>query len=356
MDDNIIDSNISRELVLTERELDALKRNIYSLEKRNKFLVFVALIATFVSFMSAFVVFQPILMPNEFSQDSYYLAPKNMPKFIEETNKSVFKIACKEAGGTGWAANISGKDGHSYIVTNYHVIEGCLDGTEVEATNEEYGLMKGKVYSAEGGYWEEGSSLRDIAVIEISDEEKIIGLDIQETPIQTGQWAMVIGYPADVSGEQIHNHTSGTVTGHDKQGIIVTDAAVNRGNSGGPMVNSAGRVIGTVFAGAPTAKYESLGLAQPLEYHCTVVFQCEETNITKNAEKIPLLYEALKVGDCLGATFNNEKNLSNTDCGSKNAEIRIVTVESGNSSTSSCDYGIVEIVEGEFRTYCYEKI
>lgn len=344
----------SNETVLTEQEVDSLKRDIYSLENRNKKLTIIVVFFAILSLFSSFIVLQPLILPNEFSNESYYSAPKNMPKFISEIDKSVFKIVCKNSSGSGWAVNLKGKNNVSYVVTNYHVIESCLDGTDIEVGNLEYGILIGNIYSAEGGIWESGSSLRDIALIEIKDSESIQALDVQEEAIQVGQWSMVFGYPSIGGNYTVNNHTSGTITGHDDSGIIITDTAINNGNSGGPLINSEGKVIGTAFATADTASFESIGFAQPIQYHCTVVFKCDEEKILKNNNS-PIIYTSLKVGDCLGLSINNESNLVEVKCSSNKASMK-VSSESVEGAAPNCEKAIYEIVEGRVKSYCYTEI
>ena len=61
---------------------------------------------------------------------------------------------------------------------------------------------------------------------------------------------------------------------HVDYGVISIDEVTSRGNSGGPLLNSRGLIIGTYFALAKLKNSEPIGLVQPIEIHCKLVFEC----------------------------------------------------------------------------------
>lgn len=299
--------------------------------------------------------------PNLFSP------PENSGELIAAVEDAIFNISCETSegvfSGTGWATNLSNNgDNVPYIVTNYHVIEDCLvNNNPIYATNEAYGKLKTSVHTAEGGYWEEGSSsLRDLAVLKVESNKAIKTLSIQKEEATVGQWVIVIGYPGVDAYSSARNHTSGLLSGFTKDELILTDAAVNRGNSGGPMLNSRGEVLGTVFAVNDTSYYESMGFAQPLGFHCTIAFECLDGNILYDKNNAtPKIYTQLKKGDCLGYSIGGYANLSDVSCNSKNVEYTITqeinitaNTDASNLPTCATDGVITEIVDGRAKAYC----
>lgn len=126
-------------------------------------------------------------------------------------------------------------DAKGYAVTNNHVIEGeknlqviFADGTKADAS----------VVGAD--------SVSDLAVLKVNGKLPAVAEFGDSSALAPGQTAIAIGSPL---GNFRGTVTVGVVSALNrsvgqKQGFIQTDAAINNGNSGGPLVNSLGQVIG----------------------------------------------------------------------------------------------------------------
>ncbi len=150
-----------------------------------------------------------------------------------------------------------------YILTNNHVIaEAVSGGYEVKVV-----LYNGDKYTAKIVGYEDDN---DIAVLKI-DATGLDAVTIADSDkLQVGQQIYAVGNPL---GELTYTMTSGIVsaldrdiTGDDGQTINMfqIDAAVNSGNSGGPVYNSYGEVIGVVTAKYSDTGVEGLGFAIPI--------------------------------------------------------------------------------------------
>lgn len=160
--------------------------------------------------------------------------------------------------GTGYAI------GGNYIVTNNHVIDGAKTIS-----------IKGIKGDFNTGYTAEivaTDKVNDIAVLKISDNQfsglGVIPYSVSTRMADVGEDAFVLGYPlTQALGNEI-KLTNGIIssrTGY--QGDIATyqiSAPVQPGNSGGPMFDSKGNVIGIVVAGVPGA--ENVGYAIKTSY------------------------------------------------------------------------------------------
>ncbi len=148
-----------------------------------------------------------------------------------------------------------------YIVTNNHVVEGAAslavtfaDGSRHDAT------LVGT------------DPLVDIAVIRVTDVVPAIAPLGDSDALQPGETVMAIGSPL---GDFKNSVTAGvvsalnrTVPGSGQEGLIQTDAAINHGNSGGPLVNLRGEVIGintlvVRSSGSTGDQAEGLGFSIP---------------------------------------------------------------------------------------------
>ena len=162
--------------------------------------------------------------------------------------------------GSGFVISSDG-----YIVTNYHVIEGArtikvtfYDGTEYPAT-----LVGGEANN-------------DVAVLKIEAEglrPVIIG---NSDDLHVGQTVSAIGNPL---GELTFSQSAGTISAKDRTvtmsdgtaiNMLQTDCAINSGNSGGPLFNLYGEVIGITSAkysnngNSTEATIEGIGFAIPM--------------------------------------------------------------------------------------------
>jgi 2-alkenal reductase len=112
-------------------------------------------------------------------------------------------------------------------------------------------------------------SVSDIAVIQVSGDMPAVAELGDSSGLEPGQVVIAIGSPLD----EFHGTvTLGIVSGLNRQvggmrGLIQTDAAINKGNSGGPLINLRGEVIGintlTVRTGSDSGILEGLGFAIP---------------------------------------------------------------------------------------------
>lgn len=164
-----------------------------------------------------------------------------------------------------------------YIVTNYHVIAEAYTGGYTVSVM----LYNGDKYDAKIVGVEESS---DVAVLKIDAtglSEATLG---NSDNLQVGETVYAIGNPL---GELSFSLTSGTVsalnrditTQDETTGATVTnnmfqmDAAVNEGNSGGPVYNDKGEVVGIVTAKYADTGVEGLGFAIPINDVTDIVDQ-----------------------------------------------------------------------------------
>jgi len=155
------------------------------------------------------------------------------------------------AMGSGF---IISQDG--YILTNNHMV-GDAKKVEIELTD-------GRKFTAKIVGTDPDS---DIAVVKI-DAENLPFLELGDSDaLQVGEWVLAIGNPLGFS----HTVTAGIVSAKgrsvglaDIENFIQTDAAINRGNSGGPLLNLDGKVVGINTAIVGATGNIGIGFAIPI--------------------------------------------------------------------------------------------
>ncbi len=131
------------------------------------------------------------------------------------------------SAGTGCIVSSDGM-----ILTGSHVIEG---GTSIEVTMFDGQIYKAQVISKMG-------KNKDLALLKINPKKPLQTIKFGDSEkIKVGQKVLAIGNPFGFAGTL----TQGIISRIDKdKGRIQTDAAINPGCSGGPLLNSSGEVIG----------------------------------------------------------------------------------------------------------------
>jgi len=188
----------------------------------------------------------------------------------EKANRSVVHITTKAtqrellfdvpAEGTG-SGSVLDKGGH--ILTNYHVVEGA---TETRVT-----LSNGETFDASlVGY----DPPNDMAVLKVNaPAEMLIPIQLGDSSrLRVGQTVFAIGNPFGLERTMTTgiisslNRSLPTRSGRTMKSIIQIDAALNRGNSGGPLIDSRGRLIGMNTAiASSTGENTGVGFAIPVD-------------------------------------------------------------------------------------------
>lgn len=165
-----------------------------------------------------------------------------IPELVKLALPAVVKIETPTGVGSGFVVSSSG-----YVITNNHVISGSNGNIQITLNN-------GAQYKANVVGTDPGS---DLALLKIN----ATGLTALKmgtlANTQVGEEVVAIGYALDLGGAP--TVTSGIVSAKDRAiqetssilGAIQTDAAINHGNSGGPLLNMQGQVVGVNTAIAP---------------------------------------------------------------------------------------------------------
>lgn len=176
-----------------------------------------------------------------------------------------------QATGTGFIFKKS--DNKYYVMTNYHVINGA-SSVKIQLTNNKE--LNVEVLG--------GDSYSDIAILAFESKDDYSIAEIgSSTDARVGDTTFAVGAPVD-STTYSWSVTRGIVSGKDRMvkvstssqtsssdyimKVLQTDAAINSGNSGGPLCNSNGQVIGITnmkLVSNSTSNIEGMGFAIPIE-------------------------------------------------------------------------------------------
>lgn len=187
------------------------------------------------------------------------VSPSVVSIVTEVSTSSWYGTSTSSAAGTGFIVSSDG-----YIMTNKHVIDGAKTISVILEDGTTYSNVK--LVGTD--------PLNDAAILKV-DATNLTPVVLGDSKtISTGQSVIAIGNALGVYGNSV---TSGVISGtgrsiiaSDSTGeayesltdLIQTDAAINSGNSGGPLVNAAGQVIGINTATSGTG--ENIGFTIPI--------------------------------------------------------------------------------------------
>ena len=211
----------------------------------------------------------------------------------------------REVEGIGSGVIVS-EDG--YILTNNHVIEGA-EGIKVVLPN-------GREYQADVVGKDAGRQGTDLAVLKIDGENLPILPIGNSEELQIGEWVIAIGSPFRLAQTvtrgmvSAKGRTSSDINIVEYADFIQTDAAINRGNSGGALINIRGELIGinTAIATGGGGNNVGVGFAIPSQLAKRIMDELiEKGEVERGWLGVSLhpinhdLAEKLKLGEPQGA-------------------------------------------------------
>ena len=243
--------------------------------------------------------------------------------------------------GSGFVFKIDNKYG--YILTNYHVISGGNEVSVVFTNNKDE-----KVTIV--GYDE----YSDIAVLAVDKSLVLATAQIGSSKdMRVGDTTFAVGTPVD-SSVYSWSVTRGILSGKDRMvqvdnyvmSVLQTDTAINSGNSGGPLCNSNGEVIGITNMKLASSQIEGMGFAIPIE------------DAVKNAEtiisgkKINRPYLGVSIYDS-NSYFNNNSGVY-VESVEKNSAADKAGIKSGDKILKVNDVEITNTSYFRYQLYKYD--
>ena len=195
-----------------------------------------------------------------------FVQPRSIAGLVDRVQASTVTIYCDYSNdnytqGSGWAINLRNTKQGKYrttLITNHHVIKKCLAG-KGEVTVKTLG---GKEFAAYVDRWDEKNDLAVVGTV-----VKLAPLQLSGWMPYAGYWVMAVGTADGYEGSVAF----GNVLNTTDTDILIT-APISHGNSGGPLVDNEGNVVGTNTWGATGEQYNG---AVSLDAMCEKIMKCE---------------------------------------------------------------------------------
>jgi len=213
--------------------------------------------------------------------------------------------------------------GSGYIVTNNHVIEGA-DQIEIEFFSGQ--RLKAKLVGTD--------PKTDIALLKVESDKPLPFVTFGNSDLmRVGDWVMAMGNPLG----QGFSVSAGIVSARGRQlqgsydDFIQTDAAINRGNSGGPLFNMDGQVIGVntaILSPGPNGGSIGIGFSMSSNVVTKVVDQLKQFGETRRGwlgvriqDVTPDIAESMGLADAKGALVTDVPDGPAKDAGITSGDV-----------------------------------
>lgn len=175
----------------------------------------------------------------------------------EQAKPAVFLIEALGSQGSGFVA--SSGPGRSSVITNLHVVETAWEAGAPVRLRQGDRTYEGTVASV--------SQAEDLAVISVST--RLPALDLARREPEAGEEVVVVGAPLGLE----HTVVTGVVSGHRDQYLQIS-APISPGDSGAPVLDASGRVVGVAVSKFVGVAIEGISFAIPVDTVCRTVLQC----------------------------------------------------------------------------------
>ena len=275
MDNNEFEEEKKREIPRVLDSVEVKKEKSKKKQNNNNGIGIILLVSILLSFVcgmiGAYLISQTVSVEQVVKNiTTSELVENSISSSVDKVYDSTVAISHTLNGklitGTGFI--YKKKNGLAYIITNNHVIDGATE-PDVEFTDNDK-KIKAKIVG--------GDKYADIAVLTIpdKDEYKIVEIGDNEQ-LKLGDTIFTVGTPMGLSYKG--TVTKGILSGKDRMvevnvtgnaadyymKVIQIDAAVNPGNSGGPLCDVSGNVIGVISLKIVENTVEGMGFAIPIE-------------------------------------------------------------------------------------------
>lgn len=269
--DNNNDFVKNKKVIDSERVTRKSKKNKNGNKNNGLIIIFSILISFVCGMAGAYLISQTVSVQSVVKNiTTSELVENSISSSVDKVYGSTVVVIASSKGkqiftGTGFIYKT--KSGKAYIMTNNHVIDGA-DSVEVEF-NDKSDRIDATVVG--------GDKYADIAVLTIEDDN-YQAVEIGENDsLKLGDTIFTVGSPMGVSYKG--TVTKGILSGKERMvavnvtssssdyymKVIQIDAAVNPGNSGGPLCDVSGKVIGIISLKIVQDEVEGMGFAIPIE-------------------------------------------------------------------------------------------